>query len=220
MPADGGAGDTKAVRGGANYVPGVPPKIPAGHPPNQEEEECEVCRMPFNLKDNHYGACFGHSPEDYGCDGNVDRISKIHGSGSVWKIHCCAKIFPSGSTDCPEAKSKWSPDLCGGSCRSTESQLGLCKTSVERGQGTYAHRPQSMGGYNGWAAKDAAAYMESLPPAQPISAWELAGVRAQFHQDDVPYTESTAIGAVMGDAYGMRSYDGFDDDDDLYDSGW
>ena len=85
------AREARAQKGGENYTPGTAPQIPATHT-GGTDDVCQVCQMEFDLKDNHFGACFGHNPEKFNTgDSREQRVYKIRGNAGTLPYDVCVE---------------------------------------------------------------------------------------------------------------------------------
>ena len=101
---------------------------------------CGRCQDQFQLTQNHATACFGHLADDPNHDIDCDRVFKVGYEGSVYKMGCCGKLFPSNSCDTPDLSAEWSPDLAGIFEEEGEQIFrGLCQKSLNAGIGGAPH---------------------------------------------------------------------------------
>lgn len=123
--------------------------------------------------------------------------------GSIWRMPCCGKIFPSTSSDTPDVDPGWNVDLAGqGGIGGEGCFKGLCRRALERGVGS---GPHSLPDDDLWSADstfgtalEKEAYYASLPKDLTRSApEELHRLKARFLSEDVGWSEATAWQAVI-----------------------
>lgn len=183
--------------GGVTYVEGELPVFPPGLE-SDSEEICDVCCESFIVGLNHFGACFGHCP-DLHPHVEAQRITKVRSDlgvlGSVWKLPCCGKVFPSYSADTPEPVAELSPDLMDENGYDMGDNVGgLCKASLDAGSGYYPH---TLKQYGSRTYEDCEIYINSLPPAREEAYYDLLLLKLNFVQIDCPWTEDTAVSKIM-----------------------
>lgn len=119
--------------------------------------------------------------------------------GSIWKLGCCGKIFPSKSLDTPSVTPAWSSDLAGqGGVGGVHCFKGLCRAALDTGVGRGPHElPTGYADFLTWGTWDERqAYAQSLPSARAVSAEELLRLRTRYAVEDVGWTSQRAWDTV------------------------
>eukprot|EP00038_Savillea_parva_P029082 m.68739 g.68739 ORF g.68739 m.68739 type:complete len:484 (+) comp8534_c0_seq1:426-1877(+) len=169
-------------------------------PTSVRTARCEKCDELFSVADNHASACFGHFGASRLAKVACERVSEVPGrgakaAGSIWRLGCCGKVFPSLSSTHPSVFALWSADLAGRDGIGGDGCFkGLCARALDRGMGTQPHERPNRPGVT-WEQK--CAYALSVPGPRPISPQRLLNLRARFAVENVPWSRESATATLM-----------------------
>eukprot|EP00037_Helgoeca_nana_P006642 m.61052 g.61052 ORF g.61052 m.61052 type:complete len:371 (-) comp17517_c0_seq1:122-1234(-) len=161
---------------------------------------CTKCEEGFIPGDNHHGACFGHHGPAPMYEAECQLVDTVKGHaddalGTIWKLGCCGKIFPSPSPNAADVSAVWCGDLAGQAGIGGEGCLkGLCRAAIETGVGRGPHLlPSTYLDEATWGTwEEQRIYYESLPGKQPASPVKLLGLRTRHAVEDTGWTVERA----------------------------